>query len=172
VKDFFDIMKNRSSVRIFNEYRLSSDEIEILLKCAMSAPSACDKRPWEFIVVTDRQKLNDLACALPYAKMTAQAALSIIICAVPARAHEGKEGYAIIDASIACEHILLAVEALDLGCVWTALYPNRDREAIARDILGIPFDIIPLALVPIGKPRIKPKAKEKYNGANIHRERW
>ena len=172
MKGFFETIFHRSSVRSFTSEPLSQDEWEKLLRAAMAAPSAVNRQPWEFIVVEDRPTLDALADALPYAKMAKQAPAAVMVCADPARAHQGKAEYAVLDASAACENLLLAADALGLGAVWTAVYPQPDREAIARKLLGIPEGIIPLALVPIGHPKGDQVPKDKYRAELIHKGRW
>ncbi|MEI6876575.1 MAG: nitroreductase family protein, partial [Spirochaetota bacterium] len=98
--------------------------------------------------------------------------LGIVVCALPKDAYEGKTEYAVIDASCAAENLLLAADALGLGAVWTALYPQPAREASARRLLGIPEDVIPLAFIPIGRPRGEILPKEKFKEAKVHRGRW
>jgi nitroreductase len=131
-----------------------------------------NKQPWEFVIVEERAILDALAAELPFAKMAAEAPAAIVACAVPARAYEGKIEYAVIDASLACENLLLAADALGLGAVWTALYPQAQHEAVARRLLGIPEGIVALALIPVGRPRGETRPKDKFRPELIHRGRW
>jgi nitroreductase len=172
MKDFFETVHNRASVRSFKPDRVTGPEWDALLRAAMAAPSAVNRQPWEFIIIEDRATLDKLADALPYAKMAKQASGAVVVCAVPSRAFEGKLEFAIIDSSLACENLLLAAEALGLGAVWTAVYPESFREAPVRELLGIPADIIPLAFVPVGRPAGDTKPKDKYRSDYIHRESW
>jgi nitroreductase len=172
MKDFFETVMKRTSVRRFSEAPLSKETWERLLRAAMAAPSAVNSQPWEFIVVSDREKLKALADVLPYAKMTASAAGALVACAVPKRAFGGSRDFAIIDTSLACENFLLAVEALGLGAVWTALFPDSGREKAVRGLLGIPEEIIPLALIPVGLPEGEGNPKDKYRKEFIHLESW
>jgi nitroreductase len=170
--DFLETIATRASVRAFAPDRLSLSQWDAILKAAMAAPSAVNCQPWEFLVVEDRSDLETLARELPYAKMAATAGGALVVCAVPGRAFGAKLEFAVIDASLACGNALLAAHALGLGAVWTALYPEAKREACARRVLGIPEDVVPLALVPIGVPAESPKPKDKYDPARIHRGRW
>jgi nitroreductase len=124
------------------------------------------------VVVTDRATLDLLAEKLPSAKMLSKAGAAIIICAIPEKAHGGLVEYAVIDCSLAGENILLAVESLGLGGIWTACYPNEDRMKTVRTILGIPENIIPLNVMPIGHPTGEDKPKDKFNPGNIRWEKW
>lgn len=169
---FLAVVHGRSSVRSFLPDPVSEAEWETLLRAAMAAPTAVNRQPWEFIIIEQRATLDTLADGLPFAKMARQAPGAVLICADPARAHQGRVEYAVIDASAACENLLLAAEALGLGAVWTAVYPQADRQAFVRATLGIPEGIVPLALVPVGHPRGEPAPKDKWKPALIHRERW
>src|SRR5512142_614000 len=110
--DTLEAIHARKSVRHFTGEAVSRQDLETLLKAGMAAPTAVDKRPWAFVVVTQRKTLLDLAKGLPYAQMLDKAGAAVIICAVPEKANRGKPEYAVIDASLAGENILLAAEAL------------------------------------------------------------
>lgn len=113
-----------------------------------------------------------LASGLPYAKMLDKAGAAIIVCALPEKAFQKKTEFAILDASCASENILLAIEALGLGGVWTAVYPEPDRMSLVRSVLGIPEDVIPLNVIPVGYPVGTEKPQDKFKAENIHWEKW
>jgi len=166
------VIHQRKSVRNFTGEPVTAEHLEILLQAAMAAPSAVNCQPWEFIVVTNRNTLDTLGEALPYAKMLFQAGAAIIVCGVPAAAHKHLAEYAVIDSSLASENILLAAEALGLGAIWTAAYPYPDRMNSVRTILHIPTEIIPLNVIPVGHPTGVDIPKEKFNSRKIHNELW
>lgn len=171
-KETLKVIHNRKSVRHFKTGEVSKENIEILLKAGMAAPSAVNSQPWEFIVVKNRKVLDEMADGLPHAKMLFQATAAIVVCAVKEKAHRQSEEFAIIDATLASENILLAAESLGLGSIWTAAYPYEDRQNIVRNALNIPNDIIPLNVIPIGFPTGEDLPKEKYNESKIHWEKW
>jgi nitroreductase len=166
------VIHSRKSVRTFTGQTVSKDLLNKIVSAGMAAPSAVNRQPWSFIVVTDRKTLDMLNEGLPYAKMLGKAGAAIIVCAIPEKAYEGSKEMAIIDSTLASENILLAVEALGLGAVWTAAYPYKDRMDVARNVLGIPGNVIPLNVIPIGHPAGTDKPKNKYKSENIHWERW
>lgn len=166
------VIKNRKSVRHFTGESVSKEDLKKILESAMCAPTAVNKQPWSFVVVTDRKVLDALADSLPYAKMLAKAGAAIIICAIPEKAFENMTEFAIIDCSLAGENILLTVESLGLGAVWTAAYPDAKRMNAIRNVLGIPENIIPLNVIPIGHPTGEDKPKDKFKEENIHWEKW
>jgi nitroreductase len=170
--DTLSVIHNRKSVRNFTGESVTQNEIDILLNAAMAAPSAVNCQPWEFIIVTDRKTLDKLGDVLPYAKMIFKAGAAIIVCGVPAKAHKQMEEYAVIDSTLASQNILLAAEAIGLGALWTAAYPYPDRMKSVSSILEIPPDVIPLNVIPLGRPTGEDKPKEKFNSRKIHREMW
>ncbi len=167
------VIHQRKSVRQYKPEPVTEKQIDILIRAAMAAPTAADKRPWSFIVVTDRAQLDALAEGLPYAKMLKQAPAAIIVCGVLEKCLPGEEAaFWIQDCSVASQNILLAAEAIGLGAVWTAVYPMKDREAHVRKILQIPEGVIPLNVIPFGHPVGIEKPKNKYDAANIHQNKW
>ncbi|MBL8968050.1 MAG: nitroreductase family protein [Spirochaetaceae bacterium] len=170
--DFFETVHQRASVRNFSPCEIHEAQWEAMLRAAMAAPSAVNRQPWDFVLVRDREVLTRLAETLPYARMTAEAAGAVLVCATPERAYDGSTEFAVIDASLACQNLLLAATALGLGAVWTAVYPEKEREAAVRAILGVPEAVIPLALVPIGKPFGPVAAKDKFRRESIHEGSW
>ena len=172
IPDTLTVIRNRKSVRNYTGESVTQDQLETLLKAAMAAPSAVNCQPWEFIVVTDRKTLDNLADALPYAKMLFKAGAAIIVCGIPSKAHKQMVEYAIIDSTLASQNILLAAEAIGLGAIWTAAYPYPDRMKPVRSILNIPSDVIPLNVIPVGYPTGEDVPKKKFDAGKIHREKW
>lgn len=170
--DALSVIHNRKSVRHFTGAPVSRADLDIILKAAMAAPTAVNMQPWSFISITDRKILDSLSGVLPYAKMLDKAGAAIVVCAVPAKAFRSSAEIAVIDSTCAGENILLAVEAMGLGAVWTGVYPEKDRMDAVRSLLGVPDDIIPLNVIPIGYPTSQDKPKDKFKAENIHWERW
>ena len=166
------VIHARKSVRSFTGAPVSKADLETILRAGMAAPTAMNKQPWSFVVVTDRRKLDALAAALPSAKMLAKAGAALVVCTDPELAIGKSLDYAVIDASLAGENILLAVEALGLGAVWTACYPDAARMKTVRIALGIPENIIPLNVIPVGVPTGEDKPKDKFKREKIHWGKW
>lgn len=172
VPDALTVIHSRKSVRHFTGQEVSKELLDKILRAAMAAPTAVNKQPWAFVVVTDRKTLDNLKDGLPHAKMLDKAGAAIVVCAIPEKAYGQKLEYAVIDSTLAGENILLAVEALGLGAVWTAAYPNNDRMDSVRKILNISDNVIPLNVIPIGYPTGEDKPKDKFKPENIHWEKW
>ena len=170
--DALTVIHSRKSVRHFTGQGVDKELLDKVIRAGMSAPTAVNMQPWAFVVVTDRAVMDGLAAGLPYAKMLDKAGAAIIVCAIPEKAYGRSREFAVIDSTCASENILLAAEALGLGALWTAVYPDEDRMDAVRKKLGIPADVIPLNVIPIGHPTGEDKPKDKYRPENIHRERW
>ena len=163
----------RKSVRAYTPKTVEKEKVDMLVKAAMAAPTAVNKQPWAFVVVDDRDVLNKLAQELPYAKMTAQAPVAIIVCGDLSKALHGEtDKYWMLDCSAASENLLLAAESMGLGAVWTAVYPETDRMEKVRTVLSLPEYIVPFNLIPVGYPQHQEEAKEKYKEENVHHNKW
>ena len=171
-----EVIANRKSVRNYTDEPVSEADIETLLRAAMAAPSAKNRQPWEFIVVTDRATLDAMAGRLKHARMLSQAPLAIVVCAeTMLELSDGERVENMFwehDASAATENILLAAEALGLGAVWTAA-ADPERSGIVCDALGITGTVKPLCVIPIGHPaNSDEKPKDKWKPEKIHWNRW
>lgn len=162
----------RVSVRRYSDKPASSEQISAILHAAMSAPTGVNKQPWEFVVIDDPELLKQLADALPYAKMTAQAPVAIVVCGNKDRFLPGvDEVLWEQDLSAASENILLAAHAIGLGGVWTCIYPHEERIAPVRSILNLPDNLIPFNLIPIGHPLTDHSPMDKWHPDRVHQNR-
>jgi nitroreductase len=168
-----DNILSRKSVRHFTDQPVMKDQVETILKAGMAAPTANNRQPWAFAVITDRKNLDFLAVYLPYARMLTQAGCAIVVCGdMTEISATGKPELWVQDCSAATENILLAVEGMGLGAVWTALYPYEERYSVVQDVLSCPEHIIPLCIIPVGYPKGIDKPKDKFNVEKIHWEKW
>lgn len=158
----------RKSVRSYrSDMPVEKEKVENLLRAGMAAPSGKDKRPWEFIVVDERELLDSLAAHLPYAKMLTSAPMAIVVCG-----DETKSDYWYLDCSAAAENMLLAAEAQGLGAVWTATYPYRERMEVVSRFLHTPLQVKSLCVIPVGYPMGGQEPKDKWDESRIHYNKW
>ena len=169
----FDNMMTRVSVRQFTGEKISAEQIDTLLRAAMAAPTAINKQPWAFIVVTDEALLDKLGEELPYSRCGNHPACAIVPCGDLSKAIEGEmAAFWINDVSAATQNLLLAAHSMGLGAVWTGLHPDMQRVAKVQQMLGLPEHIIPLCIVPVGVPAEQPAVKDKFRPDNIHYNGW
>lgn len=159
---------SRASVRTYTAEPVDTADITTMLRAGMAAPTAMNRQPWVFVVITDADRRAALASELPYCKMAGTAPLLIAVCGDRAKFIEDAPEYWVQDCSAATENILLAAHALGLGAVWTGVYPVQERVELVSEALGLPEDIIPLNIICIGHPEGDNPAKDKWDPAKIH----
>ena len=162
-----EVLLKRRSVRKFTEEKVSEECIKKLLNAAMSGPSACNRQPWEFYVVTNEETLQELRSASRFTNMNASLAIVVagnLSKALPAQ----MASYWIQDCSAATENILLCVTDLGLGAVWCGLHPQEKAEKKVAEILGADEMIVPLSLIWVGHPAEEPEARVQYEESKVH----
>lgn len=165
------VIKNileRKSVRHYTSDAVAEETLFTLIRCAMAAPSAKNMKPVEYIVSTNRDELDTMGKQLPYAKMLMKSQQAIIVCGDS----DVNPDLWMLDASASTENLLLAAESLELGAVWTALYPYKERMEVVAQLYKLPSNIVPFAVVPIGYPDGNEKSKDKYEVHKIHINKW
>jgi nitroreductase len=164
-----DIIFARRSIRAYSGEPVTEVQIRSLLEAGMAAPSAWNRKPWHFVVVTDRQTLQALADLHPYGKMIATAAVGIAVCGDPAVSDLWVQ-----ECAAATENILVAVAGLGLGGVWLGCHGRPEREQGVRDVLGIPREIGVLSVLSIGHPHVmeKKEPRTQFDPARVHENRW
>jgi nitroreductase len=161
------IIFSRRSIRTYTGAPLSDEDVQSLLEAGMAAPSASNRKPWHFVVITDKPTLTKLAEGHPYGKMLARAEVGIAVCGDPALSD-----WWVQDCSAATENILLAAAGLGLGGVWLGCHGRPDREQAVRRVLGIPDRIGVLSLLSIGHPAERKDPRTQFDARRLHRNRW
>lgn len=163
-----DNIATRTSVRDYEARPVEKEKIEKMLRAAMAAPTAMDKQPWHFVVVDQRNVLDALAGANPYAKMLKKAPLAIVVCGNTDKMIEGGgRDFWIQDASAATENLLLAAHAMGLGAVWTGAYPSEERCISISKVLSLSDNLVPLNMIVVGYPAEQPQPKQKFKEENV-----
>ena len=169
----YDNIISRTSVRSYTDQPIEEEKINLLLHAAMSAPSACNKQPWHFVVINDHKILNKIPSFSPYASMVKEAPLAIVVCGDLSKALKGwEQEFWVQDCAAATENILLMAHGLGLGAVWTALYPAEERYLGMQQLLELPEDIIPLNTIVIGYPKGETTPKDKWKEENVSYNRY
>lgn len=160
--EFFEVIKNRRSIRSFKKQALTQEAINQLVNAARLAPSAGNAQSWAFVLVTKPEIKQSLAAAALNQRWLEGAAAVFVVCADLKRAEDsyderGKTLYSIQDTSAAIENILLAATALGLGACWMGAF----REEEISKVINAPDGMRPVALLPVGYPNESPRARSR-----------
>jgi len=168
--EFSEVVSSRRSIRSYTDRAVSEEMIDVVIRVAMTAPSAGNQQPWHFIVIRERENLDRIPLFHPYAKMVRKCLVAVLICGDP----DGKKWPAFWpqDCSAAAQNLLLAARNLGLGTVWAGVYPDEGRMAGFRQLLKIPEAIYPFALIPLGWPDGEFQQMDRYNPALVHLDTW
>jgi nitroreductase len=163
----------RRSVRKYLARPVEDDKIERIIRAGFQAPSAHNRQPWEFLLVSDREDLKAIAGMSPWSSMAARAPLVIACCANTRRgASDGPEEWWVQDLAAATENILLQIEEEGLGGVWLGWYPDPERVKVFSAHFVLPSHIVPFSLVVLGHPERPHKPSDRYDEARVHYGRW
>ncbi len=163
----------RKSVRSFTGEPVSREMLTELVRAGMAAPTARNRQPWQFVVISEKPAMLSLAEKLPYAKMLASAGAAIIVCGDLEIARAGDtESMWMLDCSAATQNILLAAESMGLGAVWTAAFPYADRIAAVNEVVMLPEYVVPLCVIPVGRPTGTDRPKDKWKPERLHWEHF
>ena len=160
--EFFEVIRNRHSIRAFTAQGIEPEKIQAILEAANAAPSAGNLQGYEIFAVTQRDVLLALQRASNEQEFIGQAQIALVFCAHPARS-AGKYGergvnlYCAQDATIACAYAQLAATALGLATVWVGAF-NDDG---VREAIHVGSDLRPVAILPIGYPGKEPKIRPR-----------
>lgn len=161
----------RRSVRKFNHQEISQENIETLLKAAMSAPSAHNQQPWQFLVINDRKILDKIPTVHEYAQMCLQAQAAVITC-VDLNSYKYDDPFWVQDMAAATQNILLATRALKLGAVWVGVYPNEQRIKAISKLFELPPKVIPFNIIPIGHTDVLQNEVDRFRKEKVHYNKW
>ena len=160
--EFVDVVKKRRSIRKYKKDPVPKKMILEVLEAARLAPSAGNRQPWHFIVVTDPETRERLGVS-PWAS---EAPVVIVGCADS----QASPRWHLNDLMIAFEHLVLAAANLGLGTCWMGQI-GRDKRI--KEVLGIPEYAKVVAVTPLGYPDEEPGQKERKSLEEIvHWERF
>jgi len=158
-----ELMKTRRSIRKYQDRQVEQDKIDSILKSGLMSPSGRASKPWQFIAVTDKDKLQRLALSREGASsFLSGAPLGIVVAA-----DENTSGTWVEDASIAAAFMQLAAHSLGLGSCWIHIRERshnalKTSEEYVRELLNIPDNVRVLCILAIGYPaEEKPAHQEK-----------
>jgi nitroreductase len=145
---FMDIINNRRSVRSFTDQEVEKENVLLLLRAAMQAPSAHNQQPWHFLVVQDKDMIRKLR---PSSPMFSEATLAIIV--LLDKTNVKREMMAPQDLSAATQNILLKATELGLGSCWCGVYPLEERMNYLSEVIMVSKQYEVFSLIALGYPK-------------------
>jgi nitroreductase len=154
IMDFSDLIKKRRSIRRYKSEMPSMDLIEQCIEAACNSPSAHNSQPWKFIIVKNRQKLDQLGETQRHSKFLKNAPMAVVVLA-----EEELSNHFVEDCSAAIMLLMLRAADLGLGTCWNAVYGDEKREKYVRGVLGLPEKYRVICNLAIGYPDEEPGSK-------------
>jgi nitroreductase len=157
--ELIKLMQSRHSVRNYQKTQLDDTLLSQVLEAGRIAPSAVNFQPWCFIVINEEAVLKLIWEAYPrdWFKTAPQV---IVICGDHSeswkRASDQKD-HCDIDVAIAVDHMTLMAASMGLGTCWVCNF----NPSVVREVLHLPENLEPIALLPIGFPVVQPAIENK-----------
>lgn len=168
--DALSCIMSRRSIRKYEPRGISPDDVDLIVRAAMAAPSAGNQQPWRIIVLNERAVLDGAADTTPYGKMLLEAPLALVVASdTRDLKHPGMWQQ---DCSAAVQNALLAAHALGLGAVWLGYWPKMERVTPLKELLGMPEGVEPLAVLAIGHPAEEKSPAGRYEPSFVHVNTW
>lgn len=168
--DAIDGILTRRSIRKYTNKSIPDEVIKELLEAGVSAPSAGNQQPWQFIIIDNREVLDEASQVLPNGKLLKDANKAILVCGdLNLETHKG---YWPIDCSAATQNILLAAHAKGLGACWLGVYPREERVENLKKLFKTSEHIIPFSVISLGFPDEESKKVDRYDDSKIHKNTW
>lgn len=162
-----NMILKRRSVRKFKDTEISRELINGLLEAAMAAPSACNRRPVDFYVITGAEKLQEISMCGRFTRM--KSPLIIVVVGNLGRALPLQMAdYWIHDAAAASENILIQATAFGLGSCWCGIHPQKRVMEKVSKALGLTNKQIPFSMIKIGYPDEFPEPHSGYDKNRVY----
>ena len=173
--NLLQIMQNRRSVRNYTGEKIPKEKLDKILQAGLLSASGRNKKPWEFVVVQEKETLEKLShCRVGAAKMLKNAGCAILVFANPDKTDVWVE-----DCSIAMSNMHLMADSLGLGSCWIQgrlreAENGESTEAYCRTLLSVPNEYDLEAILSIGILEEHPKAHtlEELERGKIHYEAY
>jgi nitroreductase len=149
---------------------VEEDKLQGVLEAARLAPTAANRQSFQIIVIHTAGREADLK-RIYHRGWFVQAPLVICACGIPAQNWVRRDGknYNDVDVAIAMDHLILAAADAGLGTCWIAAFDP----AAAREVLGLPDGVEPIAFTPLGYPADQPGPKRRKALSELVRyESW
>lgn len=168
----WDAIRSRRNVREFSGEPLPDDQLERILEAGRRSPSSQNWQPWDFVLVTDRGRLTELAKVWRGAQHVASSAATVALIA-PVTEEGRRQNLVQYDLGQATMSMMIMAASLGIGAGHAAV-TNQD---LARTLLGFPPDRFCAYLIAMGRPAGRPLTPIAHPDRRpfrevVHHERW
>ena len=164
-----EAIETRRSIRKYKSEPMPDEDLKKIIKAAQLAPSAGNKQPWRFVVVSDPEMKTKLAEVSRKQMWMADASVIVVCLGMDKKSPEVYERWAEKDVMTAVEHMVLAAWELGYGTCWIGAFVESD----VKELLDIPKEMTVVNLLPIGVPDQKPEAKPRKHITELfHNEKY
>lgn len=157
---------NRRSTRHYSDEKIEYADLVKLCNAGMHAPTAMNKRSWQFLIVDDAELIKKLSTVSPYSKCI-ENAKGIIIVFYDTNTEILKD-YIQQDLSAATQNILTMATHIKLGSLWVGVYPETTIMNNIKNIFNMPDNIVPFSIVSLGYPLKKRTIIDRFDESKIH----
>lgn len=168
--DLFSALLNRRSIRKYSENKIPDKAVDSILKSAMYAPSAMNNQAWQFVVINQREKLDDIIKVISHAEMLKSAQAAILVCGDLNL--EKNVDYIQQNCSAATQNLMLCAHGLGIGSCWIGVYPVKEIISGLQELFKLPEYVIPISLVSLGYPAENPIAEDRFKTEKVHFNKW
>jgi nitroreductase len=168
--DFLELVRRRYSVRAYKPDPVEEEKLAQVLEAARLAPTAANRQPFQLIVIHTAGRERELR-RIYNSKWFVEAPIVLCACGLPEQGWIRQDGlnYTLVDVAIVMDHIILAATELGLGTCWIGAFNPQ----AAREVLGLPDGVEPIAFTPLGYPADQPRPKKRKALEELVRyERW
>ncbi|MHA1975302.1 MAG: nitroreductase family protein [Candidatus Hodarchaeales archaeon] len=166
--DTLKLLKSRRSIRKYKSTPVEEEKIQKCLEAAQWAPSASNKQPWEFMIVTNPEFRTKMAAIHPYAKFISESPVVFIPLTDPTIHRDYHQS----DTALATMQFMIMAHSLGLGTCWAGVINKAKIEKEIKKMLNIPDKLRVLALVAVGYPDHTRESKRKDLENLVHREKY
>ena len=168
----WDAIRARRNVRQYTDRPIATEDLDRILEAGRRSPSSRNEQPWDFVIVTGRQQLVELAKVWQFGPHVATSAATVAVL-VPASEDPWTRESVAYDVGQATMSMMLAAADLGIGGCHSAV---ADQD-LARTVLGHPADRGCAVLIALGYPADRPlapiaKPKRRPFDEVVHRDRW
>lgn len=169
--DVLEVIKTRRSIRNFDsEKEVTDEQLDMIIRAGMQAPSAFNQQPWHFMIIRDKWVLAKMAKISQYFFMIEKSSVAIIVYTDTTK-HKMTDFWP-QDCAACTQNMLLTIRDLELGWVRCWVHWNKKNEDNLKKIINTPDSVEPFCIIPIGHTEKEQSFRDNFDETRIHHGKW